>query len=250
MRSINDRTRHSGGVDMPTLVGPFNVGFPVNFTSGGDTTRDAFSKHIQEIERIYGYLNALDAGKVSASDVSGLSGSIGSINTALANHINSTNPHPNYKPSWSDLTGTKPNLTDFSGSLPMSRITGNLDASRITNLPSSGDGITEDDISGNGYVKFNNGLIIQWGRCTMNRSSWNEGSALSASFPIAFSTQCYTVIAGTEAEVPDSGNSAVDCIVQVKDITNTGFKYLVQEFYRNSAHEWTKIHCNYMAIGK
>ena len=72
---------------MPTLIGPFNVGYPVNFTSGGDTTRDAFSKHIQEIERIYGYLNALDAGKVSASDVSSLTGTVGSLNTALTNHI-------------------------------------------------------------------------------------------------------------------------------------------------------------------
>ena len=158
------------------LVGPFSVGYPVNFKSSGDTTRDAFGKHIQEIERIYGYLNALDAGKVSASDVSGLSGSISglsstisSLNTALTNHINSSNPHPNYKPSisWSDLTGTKPNLADFSG---------NLDASRINNLPSSGgsgDGITESSLSNNGYAKFGNGLIIHWGEAPYNSSQVN-----------------------------------------------------------------------------
>ena len=176
---------------MPTLIGPFNVGYPVNFTSGGDTTRDAFSKHIQEIERIYGYLNALDAGKVSASDVSSLTGAVGSLNTYLTNHINSTNPHPNYSPSWSDLTN-KPNLADLSGNLPMSRITGNLDASRITNLPDSGDGITDDDISGNGYVKFNNGLIIQWGVDLKDASgAWEH----SVTFPIAFPSICFSVVA-------------------------------------------------------
>ena len=35
------------------LLGPFNVNYPVIFRSGGDTTRVAFGKHIQEIERIY-----------------------------------------------------------------------------------------------------------------------------------------------------------------------------------------------------
>lgn len=168
MFGVYDRTRYSGGVEM-SLIGPFSVGFPVNFKSGGDTTRDAFGQHIEEIKRIYGILNALDAGKVSASDVSGLSGSIGNINTALTNHINSTNPHPNYKPSvsWSDLTGTKPNLADLNGNLPMSRITGNLDASRINGLPTGdrtdkGDGITESTLAQSGYVKFNNGFIFQW----------------------------------------------------------------------------------------
>ena len=177
---------------MPTLVGPFNVGFPVNFTSGGDTTKDAFSKHIEEIKRIYGILNALDAGKVSASDVSSLTGTVGNLNTALTNHINSTNPHPNYQPSWSDLTN-KPNLADLSGNLPMSRITGNLDASRITNLPTGGvdkgDGITDSSLSKSGYVKFNNGLIIQWGISKYT----NTALANYHAFNTPFTEQCYAV---------------------------------------------------------
>ena len=27
-------------------IGPFEAGYPVNFKSGGDTTREAFGKHI------------------------------------------------------------------------------------------------------------------------------------------------------------------------------------------------------------
>ena len=36
---------------MASDLGPFNVGYPVDFRTGGDTTRDAFGKHIQEIMR-------------------------------------------------------------------------------------------------------------------------------------------------------------------------------------------------------
>lgn len=181
-------------------IGPFSVAYPVNFKSGGDTTNQAFHKHMQEIIRIYDCLNALNADKVSASDVSGLSGSIGNINTALTNHINSTNPHPNYKPNWSDLTGTKPNLADFNGNLPMSRITGNLDASRITNLPSgggSGDGITESTLGENGYIKFNNGLIFQWWKSKLYQTlvstedSFDNTHIYYENFLIPFQDVCF-----------------------------------------------------------
>ena len=191
------------------LVGPFSVGFPVNFTSGGDTTKKAFWQHIQEIERIYGYLNALDAGKVSASDVSGLSGSISginstisSLNTKLTEHINSTNPHPNYKPSvsWSDLTGTKPNLADFSG---------NLDANRISNLPSNGgngDGITSSSLSGNGYAKFNNGLMLQWGVVLDSTSTPNYFA-----FHTPFTSSCYAV--NIQTHIPSWANMSAKSYV-------------------------------------
>ena len=232
-------------------ITPVDVAYKVNFYTGGDTTRVAFSKHINEIKRIYGLLNALDAGKASASDISG---SIGSITSSLTAHINSTNPHPNWKLSFSDISGTLPG-SRVVGPLPYATI----DATNVTGLPQainnqlpapSGDGITSNSLNENGYVKFKNGLIIQWGCRTLDKSNWDEASYLNASFPTAFSAQCYTLIAGTEAEVPDSDNKSVDCMVQVKDITKTGFKYLVQEFYRGSWHAWTKIHCNYIAIGK
>ena len=64
---------------------PVAVQYKVNFYSGGDTTRDAFSKHIQELERIYGLLNALDTAKVSASAVSSLTSTISSLNSRINN---------------------------------------------------------------------------------------------------------------------------------------------------------------------
>ena len=169
---------------------PVGVGYPVNFCSGGDTTRDAFGKHIQEIERIYGMLNALDAGKVGASDVSG---SIGSVNSSLTSsltaHINSSNPHPNWKPSvsWNDLTN-KPSLSALSGNLDTSRISGltSLIDSRIP--AASGDGITSGSLNDNGYVKFKNGLIIQWGTV-----HYVSGYPCYYKFHTAFPNSCFAM---------------------------------------------------------
>ena len=88
------------------LVGPFSKGFAVNFKSGGDTTRDAFGKHIQEIDRIYGYLNALDAGKVSADEVSNIAKDV----TTLTNKVNALSDVS------TKLTALTKKVDDLSGS--------------------------------------------------------------------------------------------------------------------------------------
>ena len=222
---------------------PVKVAYKVNFYSGGDTTRQAFSKHIQEIDRIYAFLNALDAGKASALDISG---GIGSITSQLQAHIDSTNPHPNWNLSFSDISGTLPG-SRVVGPLPYATI----DAGNVTGLSAlCGEGITSSNPVTNGYAKFKNGLIIHWGRKTLSKASWNESTANSATFPLAFPNECFIVTAGTEAIVADSNNDAVDCMIQVKNITKTGFKYLVQNFYGSSWQDWTSIVCSYIAIGK
>ena len=99
------------------LTGPFSVEYPVNFYSGGDTTKEAFGKHIQEIQRIYGLINSLNADKVSASEVTNL----------IQPHINSTDPHPNWI---IDLSRT-------TGNLATSRLSGNINASLISGTLSS-----------------------------------------------------------------------------------------------------------------
>lgn len=244
---------------MATLIGPFSKGYSVNFYSGGDTTREAFRKHIDEIDRIYGFLNALDIGKVSVADESGLSGSIsslstqlgnlntqiGSINTALTNHINSSNPHPNYTPSvsWSNVSN-KPNLADLSGNLPMSRITGNLDASRITNLPSGGSGgaegygITSGSLTANGYAKFgDNVLIVQWGKSEAHTPA---ASAYTENFPTSFADACYVLI--PTGKFPVSTN---DLDIQVSGWSKTGFSFRV-----TGSNSLATAYFYYIAIGK
>ena len=174
-----------------TQLGPWSVNFPIAFRSGGDTTREAFGKHIEEIERIYELLNALDSNKLSAGDIDG---SLNEANNRLQNHINSTNPHPNWRPSLS--------FSDITGNLDGSRITGTLtnatiDASKVNGLQTlineadKGDGITGSNLNGNGYVKFGNGLIIQWGSSYADDKS--DNATITVRFPISFSSSCFNV---------------------------------------------------------
>ena len=183
---------------------PYEVGFPVKFYSGGDTTKEAFGKHIQEIERIYGILNRLNADKISASE----------FTTKLNAHINDSNPHPNL-----DLGNTKGSIpfSRVSGDLDLSRTTGNLDTSRVTgNFPSSritgnfdtsringladyiktqSSGVTNESVSENGYIKFGNGLVIQWGVAITTNSSGDPGTH-DITFTKPFDIRCFFVIAG------------------------------------------------------
>lgn len=203
------------------ILGPFSVGFPVVFRSGGDTTRVAFGKHIQEIERIYGILNALDNDKLSASD----------LNAKLAG----------FKPSMSfaDITGNL-DISRITGNLDMSRISGNLDFSRITGnvpaarvsgtlsnaniaasnvtgleafvkniVPSSsggkGDGITDVDANENGYAKFANGFLIQWGsKNAPELAITNPVAVDNVTFNSPFPNNCLNIVLSSA----QLGNSA------------------------------------------
>ena len=182
------------------LLGPFEVGFPVRFFSGGDTVKEAFFKHIQEFERVYGLLNSLDAGKVSADEVTG----------RIDAHINSTNPHPNWTPDWSNLR-----LSDLVGDLDGSRISGTISAAKIMGLLSNAR-ISSENVEGlddrinsrlnqgvdarikdlipenSGQITFPNGLIVKWGYTTS--SSANGGHV---TFPTPFPSACNLVVGCT-----------------------------------------------------
>ena len=115
----------------------YEPGYPVNFYAGGDTTREAFSKHIQEILKIYGILNALQSTKADSTAVTKaiedaktlLTDKIATtkteLTTALTNHINSTDPHPNLQ------------LTTLKGNLPASRLSGTLSETQLPYISSS-----------------------------------------------------------------------------------------------------------------
>ena len=102
------------GEDAMSTFGPYEEQYLVNFKSkaeGGDLTRDAFGKHIQEIHRIYGILTNIDANSVDSKEVTK------AIDDAITK----------LKNTW------KPSLTfsDISGTLDGSRISGNINASLI-----------------------------------------------------------------------------------------------------------------------
>lgn len=70
----------------------------------------------------------------------------------------------------------------------------------------------------NGYVKFSNGLILQWGDCSDNQGF----SARMITFPLGFSNACYSLIASTKNESMkleyNSGNGIVLSKTQAKII--------------------------------
>ena len=224
-------------------LGPFSEGYPVNFRSGGDTTKEAFWKHIQEINKIYGILTAIDANAVSADDLGGV------ISGEVQRHIDAENPHPNWKPSL--------NFDDITGNLAASRVEGKLtnatiDASRVNGLKDfvddeiddkledfdggggTGDGIIDKSIAENGYVKFANGLIVQWGQNTLQevKTSSNDGvlkpdSIQEVSFAYAFPSKCLNV---SLTMLMQSAHIEAHFTPQLikPQITKTSFKYMLQ----------------------
>ena len=176
------------------LTEPFDVAFPVNFYSSGDTTTEAFGKHIQEIKRIYGVINAVNADKVSAEEITEKLDKINNdfvdFGNSLQEHIEASNPHPNYKPSFNDISG-KLDASRLSGQLPI-RVVENgtavvVDPDITTIFVPQG--IDYSILDNNGYVRFGNGLILQWG--IVNTGSGNERH----SFKISFPKSCFIVVA-------------------------------------------------------
>ena len=58
-------------------------------------------------------------------------------------------------------------------------------------LKDDGAYIIAANLAQNGYVKFSNGLILQWGSIVTGQA--NNGT--SVAFPIPFAVSCYTIVA-------------------------------------------------------
>lgn len=75
----------------------------------------------------------------------------------------------------------------------------------INNLVPVGVGIVAANLAQNGYVKFSNGLILQWG-ITGSVSTFEY---TDVTFPIAFSSACYGCVASVQtgdSQARQSGN--------------------------------------------
>ena len=136
----------------------YDITYPIDFRSGGDSVKAAFSKLIEEVRTIYGILNELAGDDFTdeqrASILASLTGNIdGSRITGNidAVHISGT------------LTASKVSGALTNATIPCGNVTG-IRGEITKILPeSSGYGITESEIADTGYVKFANGIIVQWG---------------------------------------------------------------------------------------
>lgn len=117
--------------------------------------------------------------------------------------------------------------------------------SLISSLKGSiGGTISAASLNENGYVKFSNGFIVQWGRVHLTDSNW-EGEVGPFNFPISFSSSCFFVL-------PSMGNSdggnpqSYDSSVQQRRWNNSQF-WLYQQIM--GGRPWFAF-AHYIAFGR
>ena len=106
----------------------------------------------------------------------------------------------------------------------------------ITTLQNNGTigGIVGGSLTQNGWVKFSNGLILQWRSYNMNSQS------VSVSFPISFSNICLNIIGvATRANDSDGRTPGYDAT----SISKTGF------VCTNGTNHLANLNMRYLAIG-
>ena len=229
------------------MANNYSPAFPVNYSPNGDTTAAAFWKHIQEILRIYSLLEYMDESKIGS----------GEVNSFLQEHINSSNPHPNWKPKidGSQITG-RIDASLVYGNL----VNANIHYSRVTDLQQyiqsivggaigsipppvdKGDGIVSTSLNGNGFVKFKNGFIIQWGSSEQKPSGY-EGK-VTCNFPVAFPGQCLNVLLGTGIS---TASEYANTVYQLLSFTASSFEAYCQGFLDRNK---TPSQAQFIAFGK
>ena len=184
-----------------------------------------------------------------ASADSSLQGDIATVATNLANHIN-TGGH-----AFSRITGYLSNdqvktasigIDKINGDWPLSRVSGTLSVGNIdtnglkSNLESwvkgLSVGISEASLGNNGYVKFSNGLMVEWG---VIPAVSNDTRDYAVNFHKAFPNVCFCLAGcivdttnrgtGSDGASHDFGNMIT---MRVKSLSKTGFTLYFHYFER------------------
>lgn len=235
------------------LLGPWSVLYPVRFYSGGDTTRQAFGKHIQEIARIYGLLNALDAGKagsdeiadvvanITHNDLSGLEGGGGGhyfhLSREQIDKLEGAAGADDVIRTHNRLQGLQGGMDGNFYHLSRAQYDGLADL-----LLNNSGGVVEDRIGDAGYILFGNGLMIEWGNSPANGSA-SDAQVDAVTFPMAF-VEIFTALVSTWTAEARYDN---DWWYQVTDVTVRGMKVIRNTANRNTAVE---TQATWIAIGR
>ena len=237
------------------LTQPLDVAYPVAFRSGGDTTKAAFGKHIQEIERIYGILNALNSDKLSASEFtekcekleSSISNAQSTLQSNLTSHINATNPHANWKV---DLS------SQITGSLDASKVSGDLsgatiDKSKITGLETYVKGFVKEEFNcsaysnyGHAYANFAGGLQIRAGFVKIEDISDYESTQRTVYYNQSFTMHSLCVVLTLETT---SGSITADWTPLLVEENKSYFKYIMNHV--EGGGDVSNLFLHYIAFG-
>ena len=99
-------------------------------------------------------------------------------------------------------------------------------------------GISGSSLAANGYTKFGNGLIIQWGTI----SEMKNGAAKTQTFATGFASACYSVCLVPHLANSSTVSTTYTGSVAIKSLSTTSFSF----FYANgNAHPGF-----YIAVGK
>lgn len=177
----------------------YSPGYSIDTRAGGDTVLGAFEKYNAEAVKIYGILNALKDNDLTPSELEELkTGNIlGSrVIGTVAGNIDGSN-----------ITGTIP-AYKVLGALTQSTI----EAGKVTGLTEfvneiidgggssdKGYGITQSSLNINGYAKFGNGLIVQWGKHDVEKSTGNAQLG-DVTFPTGFYSKCFCVMLSVQPQ--------------------------------------------------
>lgn len=225
---------------------PYTVQYPVRFYSGGDTVSEAVYKHIQEFESLYGKLTDLNTRKANSTDVDGQLNDLKTeIEGDLADHINSTDPHPNL--TFAKIGGT---VSDSQiGSVSSSKISGTFSTDKISKLK---DFVQSSVIplgtlnKKRGYMKFSNGFTLQWNETDPNETDIPETTILTEEFITPFTT-----LFGVYIQIYYAGetwdNSNRDAAVRIFKSGATGFNYIWDDINGNSNTK--NMYISYLAVG-
>lgn len=177
----------------------YSAKYPINCNAGGDTVKQAFGKYNAEVTAIYGILNELKSNDLTPSEIEQLKN--GSINgSRITGNIDG-----------SHVTGTVAGFIDgqhVTGNISGNQIIGTIvnakiPSGQVTGLEQfvkgliggqegggSSSGIASSSLNANGYVKFGNGFMLQWGNHLQSIST----SEYEITFPTAFTQACFNVV--------------------------------------------------------
>lgn len=94
-------------------------------------------------------------------------------------------------------------------------------------LPTSqGSGKTDGILDDEGWIKFPNGLIMQWGKWTAPNGPWTS-PAPTVTFPIPFPHHCISVI--RDNDNTQYGNVGIN--YSILHVSNTGFSFHTDWYY-------------------
>lgn len=177
--------------------------------------------------------NANTASTASSVAWSGVTGKPGTYPPSAHNHDS----------AYPSVTGTRASGTwgiSISGNADSATDADKIDGYHASDLldkiTAANTGIVAASLTENGYVKFANGLILQWGNGVLPSSdNWNE-----IKFPIKFPNACYTTTVAIMRPNGTSGSSSTTPVT-IKSFSQDSFFALVY-----GGRGWN---CNWFAIG-